>query len=61
MRKSRYTEKQIEDAPKASEAGRPTAEVRWMHRISEHAFNRGKTKCGNLEMGDTNSARRLPI
>ena len=56
MKNSRFTEEQIAELLKQSEAGAKTSDLCWQHEISAGTFYSWRSRYGGLEV---NEAKRL--
>lgn len=59
MRRSRYTEQQIHDILKESEAGANSLELCRKYGISKNTFYNWRAKYGGLEVSDLQKMREL--
>lgn len=59
MRKKRFTEEQIHEILKESEAGMPTPEICRKYGISKNTFYNWRSKFAGMELSDLKKMREL--
>ena len=59
MRKKRFTEEQIHEILKESEAGMPTPEICRKYGISKNTFYNWRSKYAGMELSDLKTLREL--
>jgi putative transposase len=59
MRKKRFTEEQIHEILKESEAGMPTPEICRKYGISKNTFYNWRSKYAGMELSDLKKLREL--
>jgi putative transposase len=59
MKRKRFTEAQIHEILKESDAGVGTAELCRKHGISQNTFYRWKSKYGGMELGDIQRMKQI--
>jgi putative transposase len=59
MRKKRFTEEQIHEILKESEAGMPTPEICRKYGISKNTFYNWRSKYAGMELSDLKKMREL--